>query len=342
MTTTPGALADDAARSRLRTELDNTFFVEAGAGTGKTTALVTRIVELVAAGELEMERLAAITFTEAAAAELRDRIRQDLEKAAVSRTNKLECERCEKSSREVDIASIQTIHAFAGSILRTYPLEANLPPNFSMLDEIQQERGFDDGFRAWLYDEVPNEAFLERRSAVRRVLALGMSPDQLRDLATRLQDYRDLLRPETVWGRPWLADPVEVANRSGAQLVELGRAADEALVQTDKLALELRRLQVVAQRMAAVQDPDEALRLLRQCDPKPNAGTQSNWLPGRCREVKALLKACSEEIETTLDAQRGAALADLLQHLRDFTLAYADSAATRRRGHLPRPVDVGA
>ena len=57
------------------------WFVEAGAGTGKTTALVTRIVELIAAGALQMERLAAITFTEAAAAELRDRIRQDLEHA---------------------------------------------------------------------------------------------------------------------------------------------------------------------------------------------------------------------------------------------------------------------
>ena len=72
---------------RLRTELNTTFFVEAGAGTGKTTALVTRIVELIAAGALQMERLAAITFTEAAAAELRDRIRQDLDDAALHRTD---------------------------------------------------------------------------------------------------------------------------------------------------------------------------------------------------------------------------------------------------------------
>ena len=319
-----GTLADEEARNRLRTELDTTFFVEAGAGTGKTTALVSRIVELVAAGQLQMERLAAITFTEAAAAELRARIRQDLEKAALTRTCRLESDRCEKSSREVDIAAIQTIHAFAGSLLRTYPLEADLPPNFSMLDEIQQERGFDDGFRAWLYDEVPDEAFPERRSAVRRALALGMSPDQLRDLARRLQEYRDLVHPRTVWGRAVLPDPVEVANRLGAQLVELGPMADDALEPSDKLALELRRLQVVAERMTAVQNTDEALRLLRQCDPKSSAGAQPNWRPGQCKEIKAHLKACSDEIVATLDGHRGVALADLLQHLRDFTLAYAD------------------
>jgi ATP-dependent helicase/nuclease subunit A len=321
MTTTTATLADAEARTRLRTELDTTFFVEAGAGTGKTTALVSRIVELVALRDLQMERLAAITFTEAAAAELRDRIRQDLEKAAVSRTDRQQKARCEQASHEVDLASIQTIHAFAGSLLRTYPLEAHLPPNFGMLDEIQQERGFDDRFRAWLYDDVPDEDFPERRSAVRRALTLGMSPDQLRELATRLQDYRDLIDPYTVWDRPRPRDPVEVANRWGRTLVDLAPVADEASAPTDKLALELRRLQVVAQRMAAVADGDEALRLLRQC--KPNS--QSNWAPGHCKALKAVLKECDDEVLETLGEHRTAALADVLQHLRDFTLAYADA-----------------
>src|SRR5207253_1019948 len=95
--------ADQAVRQRLNTELDTTFFVEAGAGTGKTTALVSRIVELVARGGLQMERLAAITFTEAAAAELRDRVRQDLEKASVTRWNNAERTLCAQASREVDL-----------------------------------------------------------------------------------------------------------------------------------------------------------------------------------------------------------------------------------------------
>jgi len=70
--------ADEAVRRRLREDFDTTFFVEAGAGTGKTTTLVDRIVALVASGRLRAPELVAITFTEAAAAELRARVRDEL------------------------------------------------------------------------------------------------------------------------------------------------------------------------------------------------------------------------------------------------------------------------
>jgi len=328
---TEPVLADQPARERLRDELDTTFFVEAGAGTGKTTALVARIVELVARDRLSMERLATITFTEAAAAELRDRVRQELERAAMLRPSELERLRCETASREVDLASVQTIHAFAGSLLRTYPLEAGLPPNFTMLDELEQERTFDDRFRAWLYDQVPDPTFPERRSAVRRVLALGMTADQLRDLATRVQDYRDLLEPTTVWPRPDEADPLGVSRRWGTELVALASAAEyEAFDPADKLAIELRRLRGIAERMAAVDDPEEALRLLRQSAPRSTVGNQSNWPTGRCKHIKSVLKDCADELSATLEAHRSAAFADLLVHLRDFTLAF--TADCRRAG----------
>ncbi|HEV7466405.1 MAG TPA: UvrD-helicase domain-containing protein, partial [Candidatus Dormibacteraeota bacterium] len=77
-------VADQAQRDRLVRELDATLFVEAGAGTGKTTAVVSRIVAMVEAGMLRMERLVAITFTIAAAGELRVRIREGLETAAAT------------------------------------------------------------------------------------------------------------------------------------------------------------------------------------------------------------------------------------------------------------------
>ena len=326
---TAAPLTDQVARERLRTELSTTFFVEAGAGTGKTTALVGRIVALVAVGALYMERLAAITFTEAAAAELRDRIRQELEIGAVQRTDPHERERCEQAARQVDLASIQTIHAFAGAVLRTYPLEADLPPNFTMLDEIQQERAFDDRFRAWLYDEVPDQTVPRRRSAVRRALALGMTADQLRELARRLQDYRDLIHSATAWPVPALRDPVEVAHTWGTQLVALAPAVGEALDPEDRLVDELRRMQPLAERMAEVQDHDEALRLLRQCDPR-QVGSAGKWPRARCAELKSILKSCATAVESALAEHRSAALAELLEHLRDFTLEYADKR--RREG----------
>src|SRR4051794_15530004 len=118
---------DQVERELLLLDLDATFFVEAGAGTGKTTTLVRRVVELVKAGRLTMEGLAAITFTEAAAAELRDRIRQGLESSVASANLDPEARaRCERAAREVDLAAIQTVHAFAGALLRTFPIEAGL------------------------------------------------------------------------------------------------------------------------------------------------------------------------------------------------------------------------
>jgi ATP-dependent helicase/nuclease subunit A len=74
--------ADAASRERIVNNLDENLFVEAGAGTGKTTALVGRIVNLIKKGRTTIGRLAAITFTEMAAAELRDRVRHELEMAA--------------------------------------------------------------------------------------------------------------------------------------------------------------------------------------------------------------------------------------------------------------------
>ena len=61
-------LADLDARRRILTEFGTNFFVEAAAGTGKTTALVGRIVGFVRTGVGTLDRTVAVTFTEKAAA----------------------------------------------------------------------------------------------------------------------------------------------------------------------------------------------------------------------------------------------------------------------------------
>ena len=74
---------DAAARKRITTDLDSNLFVEAGAGAGKTTQLVGRVLALVRAG-VPITSIAAITFTEKAAADLRHRLRDDLTAAEAS------------------------------------------------------------------------------------------------------------------------------------------------------------------------------------------------------------------------------------------------------------------
>ena len=73
---------DKTARDRIKTELHCNFMVEAAAGTGKTTCIVNRMVQLVAKGACDVDRLVAVTFTRKAAAELRDRFQTGLRRAA--------------------------------------------------------------------------------------------------------------------------------------------------------------------------------------------------------------------------------------------------------------------
>jgi ATP-dependent helicase/nuclease subunit A len=127
---------DDAARRRIAVDLDATLFVEAGAGAGKTTALVGRIAGLVAAG-VAIESIAAITFTDKAATELRHRLRHELQARA-------DDPRFAAALTGVDHAAIGTLHSFARRILNEFPIEAGLPPGFAVLDELESNLAFDE------------------------------------------------------------------------------------------------------------------------------------------------------------------------------------------------------
>jgi ATP-dependent helicase/nuclease subunit A len=337
----PTLLSSDAlARQRLREELESTFFVEAGAGTGKTTALVTRIVALVASGRLaEMERLAAITFTEAAAGELRARIRRDLEREARDAADEAVRTRCRRAAVEVDLATIQTIHSFAATLLRTFPIEAGLPPGFEVLDQIQSDLAFEERFRAWLHDEIPSDRPEDRarREMVRRALLLGLTFRDLRDLAHALQEQADLLTPTTTWPREVPPDPVEIANAWGRAVLGLRDFLPHARQgEADVLVRQIRRVELAATRLADARDADAALAAL-QGFPKPqtNQGNQNDWNADASgtkpvRAIKETLRQAWDAIADALAQHRRVVLADLLAYARDFTLAYA--AERRRQG----------
>jgi ATP-dependent helicase/nuclease subunit A len=330
-------VSDAAVRERLTRDLGETIFVQAGAGTGKTSALVSRIVALVARDGLQMESLAAITFTEAAAAELRDRVRSGLEAAMDDPSlSAEEREACRRSAAGIDLASIQTIHSFCGTLLRTFPLEAGLPPGFATWDEIESRQDFEERFRAWLYDEVPSASQQDRRAAIRRALLLGMTPDRLRELASGLQDQYDLINHETNWESPEQQDALQGAldccRLHGATLQGLVSLIPQAINgEADVLVQEIRATQFVADRMAASAEQDEALAALQELlarPPKRNIGRKNDWRPSAgtnpVDDIREAFREAREAAEVTLEASRIATLSDVLGYLRDFTLSYAD------------------
>ena len=141
-------LPDAAARARIREDLDTNLLVEAGAGAGKTTAMVGRMVALVRSGRAEVQQIAAVTFTRKAAAELRERFQTALEKALHAAVDPDDSEvraRLDRALRDIDRAFLGTIHAFCARLLRERPLEAGLDPGFRETlgsEEKRQQRQF--------------------------------------------------------------------------------------------------------------------------------------------------------------------------------------------------------
>src|SRR5690606_24399699 len=103
---------DAADRDRIRDDLGTNLFVEAGAGAGKTTSLVGRILGLIRA-DVEIGQIAAITFTEKAAADLRRRLRAELQRASDEALDLFDQQRYEAALDGLDHAPIGTLHAFA-------------------------------------------------------------------------------------------------------------------------------------------------------------------------------------------------------------------------------------
>lgn len=151
---------DDGDRLRALTELGSTLLVEAAAGTGKTSLLAGRVVMLLAGGA-QPRSIAAITFTELAAGELRQRIAHYLD-TLLSGTVPHELRLCiptklkasqrrslEKASELLDELTCSTIHGFCHDLLRTYSVEASIDPGAEILDRDQADFVFDAIYDQW-------------------------------------------------------------------------------------------------------------------------------------------------------------------------------------------------
>jgi ATP-dependent helicase/nuclease subunit A len=132
--------ADESARA-FATDPARDVVLEASAGTGKTTVLVSRYLNLLRAG-VDPRNILAITFTRKAAAEMRERIVQELRVAARgSRHDRAVWTMLRDRLPEI---AITTIDAFCLSLLHEFPLEADLDPGFDLADETEVARLVDE------------------------------------------------------------------------------------------------------------------------------------------------------------------------------------------------------
>jgi ATP-dependent helicase/nuclease subunit A len=190
---------DLGARKLIATALDTTLIVEAAAGTGKTTALVGRIVRIIAEGKADVGGIVAVTFTEKAAGELKLRLRERLDKARVAAGHDDdERARLDEALTQLEQAHVGTIHAFCADLLRERPIEAGVDPLFEVLTEPASARLFDEAFGRWLQEVLSDPPDGVRRALRRSAFGGEDGPvDRLRKAAWDLAQWRDFTTPWT-------------------------------------------------------------------------------------------------------------------------------------------------
>jgi len=333
---------DQAARHRIAGDLGRTLFVEAGAGSGKTTALVDRVRALVttpadpATGPdpVPLGAVAAITFTEKAGAELRERLRQALERVAVDGPDRPGADAARAALDELDGAAIGTLHSFAQRILAEHPVEAGLPPRIEVLDEVTSGVQFE---RRWARF---SDALFEDPAYARTLLLLfaaGARDSTPRALARTFDTNWDLVEERV----PAHAEaPGPVTDRLEAVLDRVDTACRQVELCHDPTDLLAERLGQVAEWLRGVRDASDELAALEAL----RAAREANLPSFRCRggragswsvpvaRVKADLAEAGEAIDTALAGVATECAHHLGSAIRAFTLASADER--RRAGQL--------
>ena len=222
------ALPDEEARHRAATDFDHNLVVVAGAGTGKTSLLVQRALVAVGSGLVEIGQLAAITFTEKAAGEMRRRLTEGLGRlrslatGEETRTKNHVADRTltyllgdhtreEIATRtlaalqRLDRARIATIHTFCAEVLREHPVEARVQPDFVVDEGEHAARLFEQHWGEFLRAEMAEDA---PRGELWRRLLEKLPLDLVREFARSVSGFR--LAPGLVASAATVRDPREI------------------------------------------------------------------------------------------------------------------------------------
>jgi ATP-dependent helicase/nuclease subunit A len=284
--------------------------LSAGAGCGKTFVLTERfLAELEpkdAAARPRLSQLVAITFTERAAREMRDRIR-----AACGR-RLLECPEHQAGYwlelvRDLDAARISTIHAFCASLLRSHAVEARIDPRFRVLDGAQAGTLLFE-----LSDEVLRQRLSERdETALALVTRFGL--DRLRTMIGRLLAQRQEIdwpawrgeTPEGLLGRWeafWRRDTVPRVLRQISGSAAARKVLDLATRYPPANPKMRERCDFLRDRLPNLPDssqPAADLAAIREAAKVQGGGTKKDWVN---EEVYGRFRDAAKELRDEIDA----------------------------------------
>ena len=320
----PAKLPDAAAREKIETSLNRNVLVEAAAGTGKTTLMVRRILNLVGDKKLKqrLSRIAAITFTEKAAGELKMRLREKLEQGDFS----------QEVLAELELAQCGTIHSFCAGILHERPVEAGVDPAFQVADALQTELLQEEVWRDWIEGQMAAESDAGV-DVLTRALYLDIELTALRELAQALVAQRARLNWENLPPRRDTGEMLREAGTVVESLVKLAASCADA--ENDTMMRRIAPLLSVAPVWTTLTPREQEHVLLRVVMPAPGSGnfnrvgSKKNWSGEKflldARELMMRLAGLSNDAADAF-------VRDLLRWLHGFGDAY--EREKQRRGLL--------
>jgi ATP-dependent helicase/nuclease subunit A len=271
-------LPDQAARDRIEQDLDRNLLVEAGAGSGKTESLARRMAAGIAAGRYQVERMAAVTFTRKAAAELRGRFQGELERRLAEEPDPARRTRMEAALGALERLFAGTIHAFCAHLLRERPVEAGVAPGFLELDDLEDRLVRRAAWRRYC------EAERGQGSARYRALAeVGLVPKDLDDAFDVVCRFPEVTFPAAASRIP---DPRPAARGLAAFWRALGALVPDPLPEGSTCKLQERAADLRARlRVADLVDPPQLAELLARWASPP--GAVKKWWSDKSRATRA-------------------------------------------------------
>jgi len=234
---------------QARAALDHTKSkcVTAGAGTGKTHVLVQKYISLLEGG-VSVGSILALTFTEKAAGEMKVRVRRALAEK--------EGERWDAIRDEFLWAKVSTFHAFCASVLREFPVEADVGPGFAVLNEREAARLREEAAEGLIHGEPPEE---DRAAVIGALRAVGAY--ELKNYLERLYARRDVAEPFFAA----LANDEEAVIGAWQAAVEQRKEAAAAAILA-RAGPSIETLRDLAARYPGNRDPgEEYLRAVESC-----------------------------------------------------------------------------
>lgn len=315
------------SQRRAMTEMARHICVDAGAGSGKTTVLIQRVANLIEHHDTRLDDIVAITFTDAAATEMKERLRREFRRKAAESEGSSRT-RWRDLARWADTARITTIHTFCSAFLRENALRIGLDPDFAILVDAESvlltRDTVTETLHALLEADAPHALAAARELGMNRLGGLLRKMLGKRRLFDALPGpyYDD--DPEALRVH-WKALTDGIINgrllrvRSARELMEtlapLVAYGDDCIDSNDGMEQQRRQAVGAIEKIRDAAKPAEVLAGLRELTAfNLRLGSKKAWHDSETRElVKELLERCRDFAkaqlppESTEETEAGAA-----------------------------------